>query len=64
MSRHKTDVTTDSVTAYAGAAPVIGRLAGMNDDGDILVEYGEQGAVPARLVAGLDRKAQIGRAHV
>jgi hypothetical protein len=56
MSQHKTHTSSEVMTAVAGALPVVGRLAGTNGQGDILVAYGDKAAVPAKLVAGLDRK--------
>ena len=66
MTRHKTHSTTEVMTTVAGASPVIGQLAGTNSRGDILVICGDEGAVPAKLVSGLDRKVlgdreQLGR---
>jgi hypothetical protein len=44
------------VTEFRLPAPCIGRLAGTNLKGDLLVEYEGHGPFPARMLSGISRK--------
>ena len=56
MSSHKEDpeASKDTLTHYT-FAPCIGRIAGINDMGDIFVECEDSGVHPAKLLAGINR---------
>ena len=56
MIHHKVQTLTESISPAGATVSQVGRLAGMNNQGDILVEFDGQGPIAARLVAGFDRK--------
>jgi len=62
MIQHKVQTLSVTMLPELVAVSQVGRLAGMNNYGDILVEFDEQGPVAARLVADLDRK-ELGKAE-
>ena len=57
----RASMTAEPRRRTGSAAPSIGRIAGMDDDGRILVRYHQGRCNPARLVAGLNRFELAGR---
>lgn len=57
MTAHKNQLIEDMVVATRSnsSVPCIGRLAGMNKQGDILVEYEGCGPQAAKLIANINR---------